>query len=351
MRNIYAVIMAGGRGERFWPLSTDDLPKPFIRLLGEETLLQQAVRRLESLVRPEEILIVLGSRHLGAAREQLSGIPEGNFIVEPAGRDTAACLGYAALHVERRDGAALMLALPADHHIADSEAFRRTMQKGIEALEGAAAVVFGMVPDRPDTGYGYIQAEKPALPRTAWPVMRFVEKPDAPTAARYLEAGNFFWNSGMFLWENRTLLDLFRRHLPRTSDALDALRPLVGLPDTAVEQARIFAGIERISIDYGIIEKAKGLRMVPAEFEWDDVGNWASLARALPRDAEGNVARGSAALVEARDNITYSDAGTVALFGVEGLVVVQAHGRVLVCPKARAGELKKLIRGLGPAGA
>ncbi len=342
MAGVYAVIMAGGRGERFWPLSTDEVPKPFVPLLGSRTLIQDTATRLESWIPRERLFVSIAKAQSRIAREQLPHVAASNFIVEPVGRDTSACLGYCALHLERVDPDAIMLALPADHFIGDAEAFRRTMEKGLRNLEGASGVVFGIVPTRPETGYGYVHADKPALPAEAWPVVRFVEKPNAETAARYCRTGGYFWNSGMFLWKNRTLLDLFRRHMPETWDRLNRLRPLLGRDGAEDERLGIFSGFERISIDFGIMEKTSGLRLVPAEFPWDDIGNWASLERALPADPAGNVARGLFSGVEATGCITYSDAGEVAAFGVTDLVIIHAHGKVLVCPKNRASDLKKL---------
>ena len=343
MARVYAVIMAGGRGERFWPLSTDEAPKPFLPLLGSSTLLQQTVARLQPLIPLERILVSVGEAHSGIARTQLPQLPECNFIVEPVGRDTSASLGFSALHLECRDPEAAMFALPADHFIPDPHAFRLISEKGINSLEGAPAVVFGITPTRPDTGYGYVMAEKPAVQADAWPVLRFFEKPDALKATEYCRAGNFFWNSGMFLWKNRTLLDLFRKYMPGTWEGLSRLRPLIGRDEDRGERARIYSALQRISIDYGILEKTPGMRLVPADIAWDDIGHWAALARALPADGAGNVFRGPGAALEAGGCITYSDAGPVALFGVKDLVVVQAHGKVLVCPRNKAPDLKKLM--------
>jgi len=347
MSTVYAVVMAGGRGERFWPLSTETYTKPFVPLLGTETLLEATVKRLSPLIPPERVLISLGQSHLEVARRQLPGIPAENFIVEPLGRDTSACLGFAALYLERRDPDSIMLATPSDHYIDDPEGFRRTLRKGISSLEGATAVVFGVKPVRPETGYGYVQAEKPAIPAGAWPVIRFVEKPDAATAARYVQSGDFFWNSGMFLWKNSTLLQLFEEHMPDTYSGLCELRPLIGRDEPSSEIARIFSSFRRISVDYGILERTSSLRLVPVEFTWDDIGNWSALARALPEDRVGNVSRGPHLAVDSNECIVYSDAGVVATFGVSGLVVVQANGKVLVCPKGQAGELKRLVTALG----
>jgi mannose-1-phosphate guanylyltransferase len=344
MTEVYAVIMAGGRGERFWPLSTDQLPKPFIPLLGPRSLIQETVDRLHPLIPRERVLISIGKIHEAVARAQLPMIPPDNFIIEPIGRDTSACLGFCALHLEKRNPDSILLAVPADHFVGDPEAYRRTLAKGIENLPGTNGIVFGIAPERPETGYGYIQAEKPSVSSAAWPVGRFVEKPDAAKAAEYLRAGTYFWNSGIFLWHNRVLLELFRLHMPQTYQHLCELRQLLDLSGAENKILEVFSSIERISIDFGIMEKAGGFGLIPAEFHWDDVGSWAALTRVLPADENNNIFQGSHAAVDARGCIIYADAGLVTVFGASDLIVVQAKGNVLVCPKDRASDLKQLVR-------
>ncbi len=348
MAALYAVIMAGGRGERFWPLSTMDLPKPFIPLLGEKSLLQDTVTRIEPMVPRERVLISIGAVHLETARQQLPQVPEENFIVEPVGRDTSACIGFSALHIERRDPEGMMLILPADHFISDGAAYLEAIRSGLKNLEDATGIVFGIVPVRPETGYGYIHVEKSPIERDACPVIQFVEKPNAEAAAQYLASGDYFWNSGMFLWENRTLLDLYRIHMPKTYQGLQEITPLLGKANSAEEIDRIFSGLPRISIDYGIMEKISGLRLVPAKFGWDDIGSWASLERALPSDSWGNTVHGSHFTLESSGCIVYAQSDTVATFGVSDLVVVQAYGKILVCPKDKAADLKRLVTALDP---
>ncbi len=241
-----------------------------------------------------------------------------------------------------------MLALPADHFIGDASAYLNTVQTGLANLEGATGVVFGITPTRAETGYGYILAEKPAICSDTWPVVRFIEKPNAPTAKRYLASGNYFWNSGMFLWKNRTLLSLYAKHMPPLHTGLCRLRPLLGQGGSGKRINDVFAGLPRISIDFGIMEKASGLRLVPAHFSWDDIGNWTSLERALLPDPQGNIVQGSHVTLESSGCIIYSQAGTVATFGVSDLVVVLANGKVLVCSKDKAADLKRLVTALGP---
>jgi mannose-1-phosphate guanylyltransferase len=347
MDSLYAVIMAGGRGERFWPLSTSSLPKPFIPLTGASSLIQDTVARIRPIIPVERILISIGTTHLEIARKQLPQLPDENFIVEPVGRDTSACLAFCALHIEKRDPAGVMLALPADHFVSDAAAFRRTIQMGLENLEGATGVIFGIMPERAETGYGYILAEKPIVQANAWPVVRFIEKPDAPTAAQYVDSGNYFWNSGMFLFKNETLLMLFQKHLPETYEKLCLMRPLLKGSGSSPELAGIFSTLQRISIDFGIMEKTSGLRLIPARFGWDDIGSWAALERALPADNFGNVAQGPHIALESSGCIVYAQSETIATFGVSDLVIVQAYGKILVCSKNKAADLKRLVTALG----
>lgn len=344
MADLYAVIMAGGKGERFWPLSTDSLPKPFIPLLGSSSMVQDTVERILPLVPSERIMVSLGTDHAETARLQLPQIPQENFIVEPVGRDTAACLGYCALHLEKRDPESLMLALPADHYISDPQLFRSTIQSGIENLGNAAAVIFGISPARPETGYGYILAGEREGASMFLPVVRFIEKPDAQTAIRYLAEGNYYWNSGMFLWRNGTLLELFEKHMPELHTGLCDLKPHIGSASSSGKIAEIFSRLPRISIDFGILEKTSGLRLIPASFGWDDVGTWSSLERVLPHDSQGNIGLGQHSALDSRSCILYAQTGSVTAFGVSDLIIVQAHGNVLVCPKERAPDLKRLVK-------
>jgi mannose-1-phosphate guanylyltransferase len=347
MATLYAVIMAGGRGERFWPLSTNELPKPFIPLLGTTSLLQDTVARIQPLVPFDRILISIGADHYEIARQQLPQIPEGNFIVEPMGRDTAACLGFCALHIEQRNAGAIMLALPADHFIGNIPSYQKVIATGVENLEGSTGVVFGIPPTRPETGYGYILAGAAPGSEEVRPVVRFIEKPDIATAAQYLASGNYYWNSGMFLWRNLTLLQLFEKHMPETYAGLCKLRPLIGREESREELRNIFCTLPRISIDFGIMEKTSGLRLIPAQFGWDDIGSWASLERALPPDAQGNIIQGNHAALDTNNCVIYAQSDTVAAFGVSDLIVVQAYGKVLVCSKDKAADLKKLVAALG----
>lgn len=350
MDEVYAVIMAGGKGERFWPLSAEAHAKPFIRLLGARTLLQQTVDRCRPLVPDSRILVVLGREHLGLAREQLPRLRPEQFVVEPMGRDTAPCIGLAALRVPPE---AVMIVLPADHYIPEREKFLETIAGAVEiAAQGPYLVTLGIRPTRPDSNFGYILVGQEAVSAgnlSAYLACRFTEKPDEATAIRYLEEGRYFWNCGIFIWRARTIQEALGAHLPELWHGLEALRSTLGTPAEASALRRLYAPLTPISIDYGVLEKATNILVIPAQFLWDDVGNWSALARLLPADAKGNSVVGNHVGLDTEGCVIYSRRQLVATLGVRDLVIAAAGGRLLVCSKARAKDLKRLLEALREA--
>lgn len=344
MEHTYCVIMAGGKGERFWPLSTKNIPKPFIRLLGNKTMIQMTVERLLTVVPENRIMVVLGVDHLAIAREQLSFWPGVRFLVEPAGRDTAPCIGLTAVTLRREDPKALMIVAPADHFIPDHLVFAETMRNGVHlAREDACLVATGIKPTRPETGYGYIQAGKRIAVGSidAFEMQRFVEKPDAQRAAGYLAAGGYYWNSGIFIWRADTVLAGMAEHMPDLSQGLEDIRKAMDAGDEQRKEG-LFFGLEKISIDYGLMEKAKNVVMLEAGFIWDDVGTWSSVERVLPADREGNCIYGKAVCIDTRDCVIYAENVAVGTIGVSNLIVAASQRGVFVCPKDRDQEARKI---------
>lgn len=337
--------MAGGKGERFWPLSTKNIPKPFIKLLGNKTMIQMTVERLLKVVPENRIMVVLGADHVAIAREQLSPWPGVRFLIEPAGRDTAPCIGLTAVTLQREDPKALMIVVPADHYIPDHLVFAETMRSGVRlAREEARLVTTGIKPTRPETGYGYIQAGKrfPAVSTDAcFEVQRFVEKPDAQRAADYLAVGGYYWNSGIFIWQADTLLRGVAEHMPDLSEGLEDIRKAMDANDEKKKED-VFCGLERISIDYGLMEKAKNVVMLEAGFVWDDVGTWSSVQRVLSADGDGNCIYGKAVCIDTRDCVIYAENMTVGTIGVSNLIVAASQRGVFVCPKDRDQEARKI---------
>jgi mannose-1-phosphate guanylyltransferase len=348
---LYAVIMAGGRGERFWPLSTYRRPKPFVEGLFARSLFRMTVERVLRGLPPGRVWVVVGSDHRTMVQAQAPEVPSSQVLLEPMARDTAAAIAYAALVLERTYGPdVFMLVLPCDHWIQPADGFWATVDVGLEVLadEPDREVVFGVLPTRPETAYGYIQVGDPLRP-DVYQVRAFHEKPDAATAQRYLVQGDFYWNAGIFLWRVGRILELLERHLPETYAVLRACVRRWGHPGFPYALETAYEQIRPISIDYGVMEKADGIVMVTARFLWDDVGQWEALER-LPveTDGESNRVWGPATLVDARNCIVVNTSGWVAVVGLEDVVVVHDRGRILVMKKGRGAHLKSLVRQLPP---
>jgi mannose-1-phosphate guanylyltransferase len=347
MSSMHAVILAGGRGERFWPMSTAARPKQVIPLLGGKTFLQKAVERLDGLIPPERVWIVTSRDLVAACAEAAPSVPRAQVLGEPVGRDTGAAIALGAAAIARKDPNAVFCVLTADHEIPDATAFRRTLGAALH-LAGAedVLVTIGIEPAGPSTAYGYIEAgaERPALGGVRFrSVARFVEKPPADVAERYLRTGGFYWNSGMFAWSVPALLAAFRRHAPHLAELAASLAAAEPGPAQDAALDALYPPLPRISIDYALMEKARNLAMALGGFEWDDLGSWPALERHVPRDAEGNVVLGDSVAIDATDNLVVSEGRLTALIGVSGLVVVQAAGATLICPKDRAQDVKRMV--------
>lgn len=353
MSERYAVIMAGGRGERFWPQSRLECPKHLLPIVGDKPMLAQTIERLAGLVPPERILILTNRRQRAAVEAACPQIPPAHILCEPVGRDTAPAVGLAALAVKRRDPSATFAMLPADHVIQDAEAFRSVLEAAFEAAEAEPILAtIGIKPTEPATGYGYIRKGEPWRDfgtHTAYRVRQFVEKPDRSTAEDYLASGDYDWNAGMFVWSVSAIEDALARHTPILYNGLRALEADLEA-GTALDEAleTHFPTLEKISIDYAIMEKADNVVTLGSTFDWDDVGAWPALTRHYPEDERGNVAKGLAALHDAYNNLVISDTGHLtALLGVDDLIVVHTANATLVCPKERAQDIKELVKAIG----
>jgi len=355
--DLAVVIMAGGAGTRFWPMSTEARPKQFLRLFGERSLLQMSYDRVAPLVPPERVLVLTNARFLPLVREQLPELPEENLVGEPFRRDTSAAVALAALLAARRWGNPVLLVLTADHLIQPAESFRRTLLSAVRAAgrSGSALYTFGVEPRHAATGYGYLERGEALEDDDGihhYRLRSFQEKPDAATAQRYLESGEHYWNSGMFAWTTEAILAELERQLPGHLRALEpAATALVdGAASASETLAAAFAPLPAVSIDYGVMEKAADVRCVASTFEWSDVGGWLALAPFLEGDAAGNVRRGEVRAHQARGNIVFCEDPTevVALVGVEDLIVVRTGRRTLVVPRSRAEEVRRLVAALEP---
>lgn len=337
---LYAVILAGGKGERFWPLSTPELPKPFLRFFSDRSLLQQTYDRACRLASPDHVYLIVGEQHEKISREHLPELTARQLLLEPTGRDTAAAIGYASMHLPED---ALMLVLPADHLIPDSEAFAATMRGAAEFLSSQDGLVtFGIKPVRPETNYGYLKSLSVNAGTSGFPVHpidRFVEKPDRSRAEQYAQDSQYYWNSGIFLWRVSRIRQLIAQHLPELWSGLKALTAEMD-PQRARDK---YSALQRISIDFGVMEKAEKVFVIPASFVWDDIGTWNSLLRVLPADNQGNLLRGQVAALDTSNCIIYTDSHTMAVAGIHDLIIVQQGGKTLVCTREYADRLKELL--------
>ncbi len=345
----YAVIMAGGRGERFWPRSRQARPKQFLTLAGDRSLLQQTVDRLRPMFAPDHVYVVLGSNHLNLAREQLPEVPPENFIVEPEGRNTAPCIGLAAIHIHWRDPDAGMLVCPADHLIQGEELFMQCLDRGFQwAASDNGLVTIGIVPSRPETGYGYIERDREPLASAPaiYPVHRFVEKPDLKRAKEFVRDGKYYWNSGIFIWNTGVILDQIRTHLPELHEGLETIRACIGTDEHNDVLAEVFPGLPSISIDYGVMEKAPRIFMVEGNFGWDDLGSWGALASIAESDAASMSVRGPFVGYDNNNCFIRSDGTLVAAIGLQDLIIVEDENVILICPKERTQDVKELVKQL-----
>lgn len=335
---IWAVILAGGSGSRFWPLSTPSNPKQLLPLAGTQSTAMQAVSRLEGLVPRERILVVTGAALAERIITDLD-LPRGNVLVEPRAASTGPALVWATHEAQRRDPSAQVLSMHADWSIREPDAFRNTASQALStALRHKRLVTVGIVPSRPETGFGYIVPGKP-LDEVARTVSRFAEKPNAATALDLMASGAL-WNSGLFAWTASTLMEEVKRHTDEIAPSL----PLLEKGDVA----GFFNAVTAVSIDVGLLERSTAVGVVPGRFTWDDVGTWDALPRVRARDAHGNAAVGEVHLVGVDDCVIWTDADPIIASGVKDLVIVHAHGRILVMPRSQAADLKSILDKLPP---
>jgi len=353
MENRFAVIMAGGKGERFWPASRLKQPKHLLPIVGDEPMLAQTVKRLDGFMPPENVFVITNLEQLEATREVCPILPDENVVAEPIGRDTAAAVGLAMLLVRRRDENGVMAMLPADACIKDAEGFQKTLAAAFEAAEASASLVtIGIEPDHPATGYGYIHLGEKVLEKAGQDIFRvrqFKEKPDLETARKYVESGDYYWNAGMFIWSAPTIADALAKHTPKLKEGLDRIWGAWSEGGELADLlAELYPNLEKISIDFAVMEKAENTLTLRARFDWDDVGSWTALERHFPKDDSGNTVSGDAVALDSSGNIVVSGKNhTVALIGVKDLVVARADDATLVCHKSQAQNIKELVRRLG----
>ncbi|MCK4545832.1 MAG: mannose-1-phosphate guanylyltransferase [Candidatus Eisenbacteria sp.] len=343
---MFAVIMAGGRGTRFWPLSRRNRAKQFLRIAPGGTLIQSTVARIQPLLPADRILVVLGEDQLDEAARQLPGLPPENFVVEPVGRNTAPAIALASMVVSDRDPDGVMVVLPADHLIGDEADFRGVLAAaGEAACKSSVLVVLGIRPTGPDTGFGYIEvgemwAEESG--RSIHRVGRFVEKPTRERAEKYVEEG-FLWNSGMFVWRASIIRDQIAMHLPELQSTLDGIWNTAPGSGRSEKIREVYPELDAVSIDYGVMEKSADTVVIPCQFGWNDVGSWSALASVWKKDEQGNAVRGQVVTMGAKRCVVSTDDRLVALVDVEDVIVVDTPDAILVCRSTSDQKLRDLV--------
>ncbi len=349
---LYAVIMAGGSGTRFWPRSRRDRPKQLLNITGDDTLLRKTIALIKPIIPPARIKIITTASQAEAVRKGAPEIPAANIIAEPFGKNTAPAIGLSALFIEKEQANAVLVILPADHHIEDKDRFLEQIMAGVsQALEGDHIVTTGIVPRGPETAYGYIETDRLIdKKRGIYTVRSFHEKPDEETARRFIEQGNFFWNSGIFIARASRMLEEMAEHLPHNHRWLMSIRDSLGTDKVSGSIDEAYQNMESISIDYGVMERSKKVRMVAGNFGWDDVGSWPAAAQSWPKDEQGNACIGDVVSLDSSECIVYSPDKPVALLGVDDLIIVEEDDVLMISNKQRCQDVKRLVEKLRSEG-
>ena len=341
-----ALIMAGGKGTRFWPLSTEEKPKQFLNLIGEETMIQMTVNRIKPIIPIERVFVCTGEMYVDLVKEQLPELPEQNIIVEPEGRNTAPCIALSAFVIKKYYKDANMIVLPSDHLISDEDEFRNVIKNADEFVKEnkEAIITLGMEPTRAETGYGYIRYgkdEKEINNHKIIKVDAFVEKPNKEKAEAYIKEGNYLWNGGMFLWSADNILNQIEKY---SNDTYKALKDIETVANEEIQELinNNYHKTEAISIDYAVMEKSDSIYVVPSRFGWDDVGSWEALDRYREKDDKGNVLVGSAKVVDSHESLVISSSHDIVVEGLRDIYVIENDGKILVGHKSNVANVKEL---------
>ncbi len=345
--HFYALIMAGGVGSRLWPLSRQKSPKQVLPLIGEHSMFAMAVERLQPLLMPEDVWVVVGEEQVALLKAEDTGIPDRNFVIEPAGRGTAPAIALSAIHLQRRDPEAIMAVLTADHFIGDADGFREVLKAAREVAAQDHLVTLGITPSSPSTGYGYIERGHYLMQAddyAAYKVSAFREKPDLVTAKHFVTSGRHSWNSGMFVWKVSRFLDELSRTMPEFHRQLMTIDEALDTPAYDRVLRDIWQDVKTQTVDYGVMEKARDVAVIPAEFGWNDVGSWATLLEILDNDEQGNVIRRAEHVaVDTSSTLVFGHDRLVATIGLHDMIVIDAGDAVLICPKDRAQDVKRIV--------
>lgn len=341
---LYAVIMAGGVGSRFWPRSREKKPKQLIRIFGDNTMIQDTVKRLDGLVENEKILIVTNKVQKLRIIDQLPQIPPENIIDEPFGKNTAACIGLASAIINKRNSEAVTLVLPSDHLIKDVAEFQNNLRNAAEfAYQSKGLVTIGIKPTKPETGYGYIQYNDEQAGKEINKVLAFAEKPNLETAKSFIEAGDFLWNSGMFIWRVDTILKEIKKYLPDLFYGLEEIKASIDTPDFEKVLTNVYGQLKSISIDYGVMENSSNVYITKSRFDWSDVGSWEAVYELSTKDADNNAHMGDVYTVKTKGSYVYSPRKFTAVIGLENTVVINTSDALLICNRDMVQDVKLVV--------
>ncbi len=346
---VFAVIMAGGVGSRVWPTSREATPKQFQRMFGERTLYQRAFDRISKVVPPQNIFVITNQLHRSTAARQIPQIPERNIIAEPVGRSTGPCIAVAASVIASITDDAVMVVLPADHLVSQEENFVNQIKEAIRLAEKHRALVtIGIIPAYPETGYGYIQFNKnedntDITSHGGHRVITFKEKPDHDTAVKYLESGDYLWNSGMFIWRVDVIIEELKKNLEHFSDFHDLLRESFGKTKFSGALKDFYSSVDSISIDYAVMEKSENVLTIPSNFAWSDIGSWDEVYSLSDVDSNGNAFKGDVVSVRSRNNLVWAEGKIVTLVEAEDLIVVETKDSILICRKGKSQSVKEVV--------
>ena len=367
LSNLHAIILAGGSGTRFWPLSRETYPKQMLQIGGEDSFLRQTIKRIDVFIPPEQIWIVTTEDKVRDIRFHIDSLgplaKEVQFIKEPVGKNTAPAIGLAAIYLNRLFPESVMIVMPSDHSIPETEKFLSDLKVAIQGAIKGYLVTFGIKPSRPETGYGYIKVSDPSKieQKGLIKVKGFFEKPDLQTARTYLSEGSYFWNSGIFVWKVSTILSEIERYLPSLFKALKEIEAILFHSDRFDQSSRVndaltqrlhhlYSHLETISIDYGVMERSQNVLMVPATFRWSDLGSWTALDEIITKDDAGNILKGNTIDIGSQNSIIFSGERLIATIGLKDMVIVDTPDATLVTPKERVQEVKKIVEALKESG-
>lgn len=345
--NLFALIMAGGIGSRFWPRSKKKTPKQLLKIFGDNTLIQETVGRLDGAIPKENIFIITNKIQHEEIIRQLPEVPQNNILIEPFGRNTAACIGLASIIIEEKSKDAVIIVLPADHIIGDKLSFHSTLKSAAKfANESRGLVTIGIIPTRPETGYGYIQIDDAIVANNIHKVLTFAEKPNYATAVRFLESGDFLWNSGMFIWRIDSILEEIRKYMPELYEGLETIKKSMHAPNFEDMLSNVYGLLKNISIDYGIMEKSHKVFLIKGDFSWSDIGSWEEVYQLSEKNDEGNAIVGKVFTDMTSESYIYSPDKFTAVIGAENFIIINTDEALLICRRDKAQDVKKVIEHL-----